>query len=159
MVIRDPEAPATRSQLRYARNLGIDVPDGITKGEISQKIEEVVSQQEPEPASEAQLKFAQSLGLEFESGITKTEMKRLLNKEVPRISRYLLKHNSALQAGKVIFYDGATYIIKFIGQISRRYVADLVPYLGGPTKRVMVVSLKDVAEVDASQLPRRQASD
>ena len=74
IIERPPEGP-TENQLSYARDLGVTIPDGVTKEELSDLI--AVKVERDKPATERHKQFASIYGVEFTSYVGK---KSLFNK-------------------------------------------------------------------------------
>ena len=73
-----PKKP-TKKQLGFAEKLGIEIPDGIDRNELSKRIGEATSKKWP---TKKQVDFLESLGLPAPDGITRTEMSELLDKAI-----------------------------------------------------------------------------
>jgi hypothetical protein len=65
--IRYPYATASRKQIKYAEDLGLDIPPGIKAGELSELIDAAEQTSGPTPG---QLKLAERRGVEFPEGAT-----------------------------------------------------------------------------------------
>jgi hypothetical protein len=74
---REPKLiPPTEKQLDYAQSLGIDIPDGVSRGDLSRMIDERL---ENAPASESQREFLRELGVKFPENIKANQAKLLLD--------------------------------------------------------------------------------
>src|SRR5690606_36629698 len=77
-----PEAPApkgmepTEKQMDYARSLGIDIPTGISRGKLSELIDET---KEGLPATDKQKSFLRDLGIAFPDDIRRDQIGILID--------------------------------------------------------------------------------
>lgn len=68
--------PPTEKQLDYARNLGINVPDGIDRRQLSQLIDDA---KDNLPATEKQKQFLRELGVSFSEDIRTNQISMLID--------------------------------------------------------------------------------
>jgi hypothetical protein len=91
--------PATENQIKLADALGIEVPAGITKGEISRLIRMA-------PPTEEQLKLMKKLGLTINEPATYATVRQQIVEEIDRRGAEALRNNPALKKDKVVLYEG-----------------------------------------------------
>lgn len=157
--IRDPYGKPTPTQIRYAKDLGIENPEGYLKGALSDLIDQVLAKRKP---TDDQVAFAKALGIEVTEEMTFDEISDLLDREVAIQSQRAMNANPTLRAGKMIMYKDLPYEIWAVGNINSHWQVEIRPVkaflslladTGTPRpegyKRycVMIVSIPDVEEL------------
>jgi hypothetical protein len=109
--ITNPNLPATLDQRRYARRLGLDIPDSkpITMGEISALIDEAKLNRRP---TDKQLAFAADLGIEVTEETTFDELSKQMDARVTHLTEAAFRDNLLLRTGNTITYMGWPYTIE-----------------------------------------------
>jgi hypothetical protein len=132
--------PATESQIKLAADLGIEVPDGVTRGEISRLIRMA-------PPTEEQLKLMKKLGLTINEPATYATIRQQIIEEIDRRGAEALRNNPALKKDNVVLYEGQPFVITFASPRGSRYMVGLRPYVGGGSRKT--VSAATLAEAAA----------
>jgi hypothetical protein len=68
--------PPTEKQLEYARDLGIQIPENVTRQQLSRMIDEAIDNA---PATEGQKEFLRNLGVKIPDDIRRQQMSMLLD--------------------------------------------------------------------------------
>lgn len=148
--MRDPGGPPTQEQLDYARDLGIEIPEGVTKRTLSRLITQRLASRKP---TEKQKLFADELGIEYDDDTTLEELGELIDEQVRQLSIAAMRANPALRKGKIIMYDERVYEIVSIGLDGERYFARLAALSSDyPNRNVMIFRIVTAEEVSAERL-------
>lgn len=152
--MRDPYGPPTERQLNFAKKLGIEIPDNITKIDLSLLIDETKNSI---PPTADQLALAKVLEIDI-GGMNKQSVGWAIDAELNKRGQAAMRKNPQLRAGKQIIYNDNAYEITFIGTKkyghSKRCVAQLKPVYKGRGKAV-TVAVTTIADAKPVSVIRR----
>ncbi len=88
---KDRRSPPTKKQIRYAKILGINSPENMSRDRLSDAIAKASKKA---PPTKAQLRYAKQIGVELREGITSEQASRAINKAIqkdPEVRRQVAK--------------------------------------------------------------------
>jgi len=127
--------PPTDKQLDYARKLGINIPDGVSRTELSKMIDDAL---DDAPATDGQMEFLRDLGVRIPVNIRSMQMSILLDtalnirdqvadgiQKKMRESGMLIDSATDLQLLQEFRYRGQSFFNFTLDNDEFRYQADL----------------------------------
>lgn len=137
--MRNPNGPATNKQIKFARDLGLAVPPGITIEDLARMIDAA-------PPTAEQRRICRDLGIEVPANITAVELNRRIKVATIQVGQHVLRTNRYLRVGACIGHNGDPHIITAVWPETGRVT--LQPAAGGKKFLITASKLRNATAMD-----------